>query len=271
MSEYFRRSIKERSAEGKARAIARGRRRGHASPLGYVRRDDGTLEPDTETIPVARHVFEMRAAGESTSRIRNMLKEHGIDRSHRGVRVMLANRVHLGKIHFGKLVNLHAHEPMFNRELFGRVQRMIIPRGPRPSSDRLLARLGVLRGSCGARLGAMKLPKQDDYSIYRCPSTSDCARRVTISAVIAEEVVISAVRAALADVEGRASMAQEPREAAADLARAQDALDAGVRSFAAARLGDEPAAVERLAELRRARDDAQTVVGDLKSPLATSA
>jgi site-specific DNA recombinase len=264
VSEYFRRSIKERSSEGQARAVARGATPWARIPVGYARREDGTLVPDPAQIPIARQVFDMRAAGESITQIRNMLKSHGIDRSHRGVQVMLANRIYLGEIHFGEMVNLQAHEPIIDRDLWNRVQRMVIPRGPRPDSDRLLARLGVLRcGSCGARLGSMKLPKQNDYPIYRCPSTSDCARHVTISAVIAEDVVSAAVRAALADVEGRASMEAEAGEAAGQLGGAQGALDAALRSFTTAGLTDEPAAVQRLGELRQARDDAQTRVDRL--------
>jgi DNA invertase Pin-like site-specific DNA recombinase len=267
VSECFRRSIKERSSEGQARAVARGATPWARVPIGYARRENGTLAPDPAQVPVARQVFEMRAAGESISQIRNMLKAHGIDRSHRGVQIMLANRVYLGEIHFGQMVNVQAHEAIIDRDLYNRVQRMVIPRGPRPDSDRLLARLGVLRcGSCGARLGSMKLPRQNDYPIYRCPSTSDCAHHVTISAVIAEHVVTTAVRAALADVEGRASMAAEARDAASELSSAQDALDAALRSFTTAGLTDEPAAVERLADLRHARDEAQARV-DRLSPL----
>jgi site-specific DNA recombinase len=260
-SEYFRRSAKERSAEGQARAVARGATPWARVPLGYHRRENGTLEPDPKTVPLVKCVFDMRASGESISHIRNVLKSHGVERSHRGVQVMLASRIYLGEIHFGKLVNLHAHEAIIDRELWGRVQRMVIPRGRHVSSDRLLARLGVLRcGSCGARLGAMKMPKQGDYPIYRCPSTSDCDHHVTISAVIAEDVVSSAVRAALADAEGRASAARNAREAANSLDQAQSSLDAALRSFAATGLADEPAAVERLAELRQVRDDAQARV-----------
>jgi hypothetical protein len=103
----------------------------------------------------------------------------------------------------------------------------------------------------------MKLPRQGDYPIYRCPSTSDCARHVTISAVIAEKVVTDAVRAALADMEGRASMAENTREAARALERAQADLDGAVRAFAVAGLVDETSAVERLSDLRQARDEAQ--------------
>ncbi|MBV9337589.1 MAG: recombinase family protein [Solirubrobacterales bacterium] len=261
VSEYFRRSAKERSAEGQARAVARGATPWARVPLGYTRRGDGTLEVNPDEVPIVRRAFEMRASGASTTTIRGTLKSHGVERSHRGVQVMLASRVYLGEVHFGKMVNLHAHEPIIERELFARVQRMVVPRGPRPSSDRLLARLGVLRcGSCGARLGSMKLPRQKDYPIYRCPSTSDCKRHVTISAEIAEKVVSDAVRAALADAEGRASAAENARRAISDLEKAQAKLDATVRTLTAAGLMGEPSAVEQLTELREDRDEKQAAV-----------
>ena len=119
--------------------MARGANPWARVPLGYVRRDDGTLEPNRDEIPIVRKAFEMRAAGASHTQIREMLKSRGISRSHRGVQVMLSSRVVLGEVHFGSLVNLHAHEPILDRELWQRVQRMTIPRGRKPSSDRLLA------------------------------------------------------------------------------------------------------------------------------------
>jgi site-specific DNA recombinase len=262
VSEYFRRSAKERSAEGQARAVARGATPWARVPLGYDRRDDGTLEPDHDEIPIIVRVFEMRASGASISAIREMLKSHGIDRSHRGVQVMLASRVYLGEIHFGKLVNLHAHEPIIERELWNRVQRMVVARGRQPSSDRLLARLGVLRcGSCGSRLGSMKMPRQGDYPIYRCRSTADCDHHVTISAEIVERIVVDAVKNAIGDVEGRASAATNVRQAVISLEQAQAELDAAIRVLTS--YADETAAVERLAELRQVRDDAQAHVDRL--------
>src|SRR5262249_39243134 len=152
MSEYLRRTIRERTAGAQARAVARGATPWARVPAGYARQHDGTLAPDPPTIPIVRRAFEMRAAGSSITDIRAYLRSNGIERSHRGVQVMLASRVYLGEIHFGNLVNLRAHEAIIDRDLWERVQRMVIPRGRRASSDRLLARLGVLRcGSCGAR------------------------------------------------------------------------------------------------------------------------
>jgi DNA invertase Pin-like site-specific DNA recombinase len=272
VNEYQRRTTTERTAGAQAHAVARGAQPWARVQLGYRRRDTnpktgkptGPLIPNPREVPIVQQAFKMRADGESITEIRKMLKSHGVERSHRGVQVMLASRIYLGEVHFGKLVNLHAHEALIDRDLWSLVQRMVIPRGRQPSSDRLLARLSVLRcGSCGARLGAMKLPKQHDYPIYRCPSTSDCDHHCTISAVIAEDVVSSAVRAALADAQGRASMAEGVQEATRALERAQADLDAGVRSFAAAGLENEAAAVERLTGLRATRDDAQLRVNQL--------
>jgi DNA invertase Pin-like site-specific DNA recombinase len=261
VNEYQRRTTTERTAGAQARAVARGATPWARVPLGYDR-SNGTLTPNPDEVPVVRRAFKMRADGKSMTQIRTMLRSHGVERSHRGVQVMLANRIYLGELHFGKLVNLHACKPIIDAELWGRVQRMVIPRGPQPGSARLLARLGILRcGSCGARLGTMKLPKQGDYPIYRCPSTSDCEHHMTISAVIAEQTITDCVRALLADVEGRASAEANVREAEQELGVAQDALDGAVRAFDG--LGDLDSARDRLRELRAAVDEAQAHVDQL--------
>ena len=87
-----------------------------------------------QEVPIARRVFEMRDESSRSQRSGQMLKSHGIKRSHRGVQVMLASRVYLGEIHFGNLVNLKAHDPIIDRDLWNRVQKMVIPRGRKPVS-----------------------------------------------------------------------------------------------------------------------------------------
>jgi Recombinase zinc beta ribbon domain len=129
-------------------------------------------------------------------------------------------------------VNLTAHEPIVDRETWQRVQRMVVPRGRKPKSERLLARLDVLRcGSCGSRM-VVGSSNHRQYAIYRCPPTGDCERRVTISAEMVEELVTSAVRAALANAEGRASAESNLHDAEVALELAQGALDAAFRAFA---------------------------------------
>jgi hypothetical protein len=96
------------------------------------------------------------------------------------------------------------------------------------------------------------------YASYRC-SNRDCHRPVSISASIVEDLVVQALKAdeELARVKGRASARDRYNEAALALKAAQDALDEALRTFIAAGVQGEPAAVERLAELRAVRDRAQ--------------
>jgi site-specific DNA recombinase len=257
VAEYHRRSIRERSAEGQIRAVARGATPWARIQLGY-NRTNGTLSPNPEEIPIVRRAFEMRDEGATIPEIRGMLKAHGVDRSHRGVQVMLASRVYLGEIHFGKLVNLNAHEPIIDRELWGRVQRRKVPRGPKPKSERLLARLGVLRcGSCDSRLSSAVMPQGGGYPIYRCGSTNDCSRHMVIKAELVEDKVVAWVKHHLAGLTGTASGAAGVSEAHAALERTQAALDAALRSFADAGLIGEPVAVETLDKLREARERAK--------------
>jgi site-specific DNA recombinase len=255
VSEYQRRTAAERSAEAQARAVARGLLPFPNIPPGYRRGDDGVLVVEPTEAKIVAEAFQMRLDGATVAEVRAYLARHGIERSYHGVQELLRSRVVLGEIHFGKLVNLKAHEPIMSPELWAAVQRVRVPRGRRAKSEHLLARLGVLRcGTCGSRM-VVGSAHHGQYALYRCPPTRDCKQRVTISAEIVEGLVTDAVRERIADVEGRASAETNIREAEADVDLAQEALDGAIRMLAG--LEDEPAARERLIELRGARDAAR--------------
>jgi site-specific DNA recombinase len=263
VSEYYRRSIKERSGEAQARAIARGVAPWPKIPPGYARGVGGVLERDPVTAGVVEDAFRLRGERAATvAEVRDHLARHGIARSYHGTQAMLRSRVYLGEIHFGTYQpNLAAHEPLIDRHLWDTVQGVSVPRGPRPKSQRLLARLGVLRcGTCDSRM-VVGTVRNGQYWMYRCPPVGDCPRRVTIAAELAEQVVEDAARHVLADEKGSASVEGDARTAEADLERAQADLDAAIRAFAG--LDGEQAAVERLAQLRAARDEAQERAGHL--------
>ncbi len=89
---------------------------------------------------------------------------------------------------------------------------------------------------------------------------SDCPERMAITADIAERVVTEHVRAALADVQGHASAETNIRQAEQALQAAQSGLDSALRTFDGF---DEPAARQRLLELREVRDAAQADLDQL--------
>ncbi len=259
VAEYARRTGKERSGAAQARAIARGVPPWGSVTPGYRRAADRTFEVDPNTAPLVAEAYARRAAGATLADVRSFLASSGITLSYRGVQTLLCSRVVLGEIHFGKYTpNLNAHPAIVDRALWARVQRTTVSRGRRASSDRLLARLGVLRcASCGsAMIAATQTQQGRRYPFYRCGRVrQDCDKRPSISAVVIESMVVDAVRARLANVEGRASTDTRARDMEIAAEQAQADLDSAIRTLAT--VSDEAATVQRLTELREARDAAR--------------
>lgn len=255
VNEYFRRSVGERSAEAQEDAVRRGVAPWNWVPLGYRKRGDGRLEPDPATGSAIREAWSMRAKGQPIRKIREWLRQQGVEASHDRVARMFAKRVYLGEIYFGALRNTAAHEPLIDQGVWDAVQRLRVSRGPVAKSSRLLARLGILR--CAGCDGPMVVSKSGaGQLVYRCPKTTskDCDLRVTIQVELAEAAVVEAILGRFGDAEGRAAADLEATEASDIADEAQADLDAAIRAFSG--VADEPAAIQRIAELRQVRDAA---------------
>ena len=261
---YQRELVAERTHEAKERAVARGVAPFPKIPF-WLRRGEGKrLEHDPKRAPIAVDALRLRAEGATVKEVRAFLAEHGIRLSFHGVQSFLTSRLLLGELHFGKSSNLAAFSPLVDAATFNRIQRIRLPRGRRPKSERLLARLGVLRcATCGSRMvvGFRSTSDGKRYEYYRCPPVGDCPRRVTIAADGIEQAVEQEVRRLLQGMKGRASARTGAREAAREAEQAQGELEAAIRAFHG--LEVEPAAVERLQELRDARDAAAEKADEL--------
>jgi DNA invertase Pin-like site-specific DNA recombinase len=270
VAEYSRRMTAERTAEAKRRAVERGVPPLPNVPPGYRRREDGSLEPHPDEAPVVGEAFRLRAGGATVMEVRQYLREHGIDRSFHGTQSLLTSRIVLGELHFGEVVNLEAHEPIVDAATWQAVQRMRSTRGRRAKSERLLARIGVLRcGTCGARLVVgSRTHGAQRWVHYRCSPVGDCPQRVTVSAELAEQVVIEAVQELLEGMTGTASMADEVGAAEREVERIEQELDAAVRAFDG--LEDVPAARERLLGLQAQRDEAREHLAEVRAAVTPS-
>jgi hypothetical protein len=262
---YQRELVAERTHEAKERAVARGVAPFPKIPF-WLRRGHGErLEHHPELAPIAAEAIRLRAEGATVKQVRAFLAQHGIRLSFHGIQSFLTSRLLLGELHFGKFSNLEAFPHLIDVETFNRLQRMRLPRGRRPKSERLLARLGVLRcETCGARMVVRTTRQQGEtYSFYRCSPLGDCPRRVTVGADLVEDAVEQEVRRLLAGMKGRASAATGAKEAARELDRRQAELDFVTRTLVGSGLQTEVAAIERLTELREARDEAALRVEEL--------
>jgi site-specific DNA recombinase len=231
VNEYARRMTAERTEQAKRLAVERG-----AAPFAlpfYLRsdeRDGGVIVHRTREVRLLREAINMRIQGATIKACREHLRKRGVKVSYRGVQLAFASKLLLGELHFGKHVNEHAFPPVIDPETFRRLQKVSVPRGRRPKSDRLLARLGILRcGTCGSAMqtGTSKT----HYALYKCPYTVDCERKAAISATKAEKILSDYTRERLEGLKGAASMGDELDAAERELERAMDARDNVVESL----------------------------------------
>jgi hypothetical protein len=258
--QYFAEITGEKVTAAQARAVARGVYPHPRVPVGYVRGEDGVLVIEPAAAKVVVQAFRRRDLGASLVEIQALLAENGIERALSGVAWMLRSRMYLGEIHFGELHNPRAHEPIVkDRALFERVQRRTVSRGRQAKSERLLARLGVLRcGTCGWRMVI-----NSDSGSYRCGDTSAnrCRRRAAVKADRVEAIVLDAVRAhwATRDAHQRGSHKRQIRDADEVIKRANADLDDTIRQLGELGLLGRPASQEALEKLTKALDAAHAV------------
>jgi len=270
VAEYHRRVTAERTQDAKRRAVARGVPPFPNVPPGYRRGTDGRIEPHPDQAPIVAEAFRLRARGATVVQVRDYLRAHGIQRSFHGTQSLLGSRVVLGELRFGDMVNPTSHAAIVEPDVWQAVQRTRASRGRRAKSDRLLARLGVLRcGSCGARMVIGTQTQQGrDYPFYRCPPVGDCSRRVTVSAQLVERIVVDVVKNLLADVRGNASLVGGAEDAEREFEEADRELTAAIQAFTG--LEDVPAARERLLGLRERREQARDRLNDLQAGAAAA-
>jgi hypothetical protein len=259
LAEYLRRSTGERLENNQQVAIDAGRWPVRLIP--GLRQGKRGPELDPKKVEAVREAVRMRLAGASIEDVRLHLGANGVSRSHSGTTHLLHSRQLIGEIKFRDRV---ARIPeIISDDDFRHLQKISVARGPKPTSDRLLARLGVLRcATCNSRM-VVGTSHEGATWCYRCPPFGDeCAKRMSISAPIVEGEVEGWIRQQLAGVKQRATNGSVVAEAKAELERSQTALDSAVASLGASDLLSEPASIDRLRELRDRRNDAQDVYDD---------
>ncbi|HYW89625.1 MAG TPA: recombinase family protein [Chloroflexota bacterium] len=218
VAELFAELTAEKTQQAKEAAIAQGIPTFPYAPFGYIK------DPATRRLVVVEEhratvieAFRMRERKETLETIRDYLRAHGCREKIgiRGVQNLLHSRVYLGELHFGKLSNLHAHEPIIDPGLWRVVQDLRVARPDRRTpSERLLSRLGVATcASCGSALvvGSQWQRRADGgrkrYDDYRCNTMGDCTQRVHIVASVLEEAIIRYLKGM--DAEGHADVDEE--------------------------------------------------------------
>lgn len=223
----------------KGRAIARGAHIG-PTPNGYDRVPKGepkagTLVPNALYGPAMTELFRRAAGGKyGDSALAQWMTERaprasGAPWNSSEIRRWLSNRVYLGEVRYGELVNTNAHKPLTTEKTWRKCQR---EPGTRRTAAAPFLLSGLIRcaGCRYAMGGANHGGSGGSTPIYRCTrSNRGCPSPSVITAARVETFVIEQVREAQVRFREEAALSVDEEA----ILEAADLADREVEDFAA--------------------------------------
>jgi site-specific DNA recombinase len=168
--------IRDGFRTSQARAVARGVHVASRVPTGYLKGEDGRLQPDPQAAPVIAELFRRRAAGEGWTQLAAFLDASGIRGPYQNAlwsqgaaAKIVHNRVYLGEARSGQHVNPDAHEPIVSRAEWEAAQSARPGASIRNGDGLLLA--GLVRcAGCRYLVKADHMTDRDGerLGLYRC-------------------------------------------------------------------------------------------------------
>jgi site-specific DNA recombinase len=202
------------------------------APVGYLRVKEGDregcLNQDPARGPLVTGAFDV-ADRDGLAAAISYLREHlpEMTWTDHTTRRLLGQRVYLGEVRYGDLVNPDAHEPLVRRIAFENVQRILAAPVKRRRAKEVFPLSHVARcASCGGALVGAR-GGNDARRMYRCADRKTCAAPVALSAQPLEDLVVAQLREAF-DHPGFRIGQEGPDTAAAEeaLREAENELDA---------------------------------------------
>jgi len=187
-AELFLDQAKARWWTAKARAVARGAHIG-PTPIGYQRKE-GCLSPNSIYGPAMTELFTLAAGGQhGDSALAQWMTERAPRQGGRGwqpseIRRWLSNRVYLGEVRYGELINEEAHEALTDPATWERCQREA---GVQRKAHSKFLLSGLVRcAACRYAMGGQTYGgAKQDTPIYRCTGRGGCPEP---SVIVAERL-----------------------------------------------------------------------------------
>lgn len=207
-AELFLDQIKAGWQTSKARAVARGVHIG-PTPIGYQREKSIPLVPHPIYGPAVTELFKRAAKGrDGDTALARWMTDRAPPKDRRGwqaseVRRWLSNRLYLGEVRYGALVNSEAHPPLTDSETWERCQRE--PRMQRKAHSPFLLSGLVRCDACRFSMGGQTYGGHDGTKpVYRCTNRS-CEAPAVILCSRLDTYVSEVVRAEVGPRELRAT------------------------------------------------------------------
>jgi len=276
-AELFLDQIKAGWKVSKAKAIARGVHIG-PTPIGYRREKSKPLLVDPLYGPAIGELFDRASGGEhGDTALARWMDERAPVRGGRTfqpseIRRWLSNRLYLGEVRYGELVNTEAHPALTDSATWELCQRAPGVQH-RPSSPFLLR--GLIRcAHCRYAMGGQSAGGGDGRTpIYRC--TRNCEGSSVITAERVEGYVLGLIRREgplrVERLEGAADFERIDREAEASIAEVQAFVadlearrllgEEGWREGLRVRVADQDAKLARRERRRREIKESRLLMG----------
>jgi DNA invertase Pin-like site-specific DNA recombinase len=264
-----------------ANAIARGIYISRRIPFGYIRDvETRKLNPDPETAPILKELFERRAKGQSWRQLnRWLVQDHGLQKPPQTLRGMIQNEAYLGVARQGDIRNEKAHPPLVTRKLWNEANKA---QGRKPvhtgASKNLLLRGIITCSTCGHKMvvgntrgriveGNWKNGKRERIPTYVCRNVA-CDAHAYANGAESDKHVTDFVMFLLGNLysmqRGKGTDPQELVQAERELEEAQEALGRFLANKRAIVTLGETHWNDLLEEYVMARDTAQTTLEALR-------
>ncbi len=246
-----RRQIADTWRESQRRAVERGVHIASKAPTGFVRDQDGRLEPHPEYGQHIVEVFRRKAAGVSWSDLAHYLREHNVQSPYgttnwqpRSLSHMIGNRAYLGEARSGEFTNPSAHKALVDESTWQAAQEAAGERPVNRMGGSLLA--GVLRcEGCGYVLKPDSMKDRDGSKLrlYRCRterSTGRCPSPASVLGNVIEPHVVGTFFDGLKGMRAEGvAMADDLRAAEETVKRAEREMTTYLAAVSAADIGAE--------------------------------
>ncbi len=233
MNEYYSANLAQNVRRGMM-GNARKLRTNGVHVTGLREAEDGTYEPDPETAPVIRELFERYVAGEGLDSLRAWLHARGIRNRNGGklstdaTRRLLRQEKYVGVYRWAGFVDEAGIEPIVSRDLFEQAQRILESRAHSGHRARYFLGGRIRCGSCGAPMVGRSAHGRSGkaYRYYGCTcACGDHGREKVckakpVRAEVADAAVLDAVRHAMLDEDVIAELSKRLSSRMASMERA---------------------------------------------------
>lgn len=212
-AEYYSAELSQKVSRGMTENVLNCKFNGGALTFGYIIDNDRHFQPDAETSPIVKDIFERYANGENTKSILNSLliqgfKNKGKKPTYSFITNMLKNRRYLGEYRFKDTIVENAFEPLVAKEVFDKCQSRLAANKRNSAhfkkvNDTYLLTGKIFCGHCGGSMSGVSGTSKtgDVHRYYHCRNAKikKSCKRKRISKDFIENLVFDATMQMLND------------------------------------------------------------------------